>query len=171
MWTSTLWSEGQATLQWAVVLGGSLAAAIVDARCRRIPNVLTLPLLLIGLLVALVFNGPRGLADAGAASFVLALPYVLLYRSGRGGAGDAKLMAALGAWLGLVNGLVVLVAVALAGLAFAVVWVLAHRPAPLTEVPDLPFGVAICLGICVAAPCVVLWRLEAGVGVLSSLAL
>lgn len=171
MWTSTLWTEGLVPLQWAVVIGASLAAAIADARYRRIPNLLTLPLLALGLLAAFAMGGVRGLADAGAASVMLALPYLLLYAVGHGGAGDVKMMAAVGAWLGIVNGIVVLFAVAVAGVALAIVWVIVHRPRPLTEVPAMPFGVAICLGICIAAPCVVFWRLGAGAGVLPSLAL
>lgn len=44
------------TCQWGVVLGASLAAAIMDFRWGRIPNVLTVPLWLVGLVQA---------ADAG----------------------------------------------------------------------------------------------------------
>jgi len=166
VWTSTLWTEGLVPLQWAVVIGASLAAAVSDARRRRIPNLLTLPMLLVGMVAALAFGGLRGLADAGAAGVLLALPYLLLYAAGHGGAGDVKLMAAVGAWLGLVNGIVVLFAVALAGVALAIVWIIAHRRVSLTEMPAMPFGVAICLGICIAAPCVVIWRLEASGGLL-----
>src|SRR5207237_645994 len=46
---------------------------------------------------------------------VLSVPYILLYAFAGGGAGDAKLMAAVGVWLGLSNAVVVLVAVSLSG--------------------------------------------------------
>ncbi len=72
--------------------------------------------------------GLAGLAESLAASAVLTLPYVLLFVFAGNGAGDAKLMAALGAWMGLANGLFVLFCVALAGIACAIaVSVAAHR--------------------------------------------
>ena len=64
--------------------------------------------------------GLAGLAESVTASLVLALPYVLLFVFAGGGAGDAKLMAALGAWMGFVDGLVVLFCVALAGVLCAI---------------------------------------------------
>jgi prepilin peptidase CpaA len=148
-------------LQWSVVLSVSLAGAITDLRWRRIPNRLTVPALLLGLLMALLLHGIGGVADAAAASMLLSLPYVLLFAFAGGGAGDAKLMAALGSWLGLVNGVLVLLAVSIAGAAFAgaVLWrlsratlgsngqILERRARKVT----VPYGVAICLGACVAA--------------------
>src|SRR6056297_2650346 len=107
MWTA-LWHDSVPLIQWATVLGASLAAAGWDIRCRRIPNFLTGPVLLAGLIWAAASAGWAGLGDSLAAAALLGLPYVVLFLQCGGGAGDAKLMMALGAWLGLVNGVVVL---------------------------------------------------------------
>jgi prepilin peptidase CpaA len=102
-------------VQWGVVLGASLAAALNDLRSRRIPNRLTMPLALLGLAVAFFLGGWSRLGSSAAAWLILALPYILLFFFAGGGAGDAKMMGAIGTWLGLEAGLVVLVAVAIVG--------------------------------------------------------
>ena len=130
MWATALWNHGWVPLQWGVVLGASLAAALFDIRSRRIPNLLTFPVLAAGLIYATVAGGWLGLADALSACILLALPYVYLFLYAGGGAGDAKLMAALGAWLGVVNGLIALASVALAGVVMAIVWAIARRSVP-----------------------------------------
>jgi len=107
-------------IQWGVVIGASLAAAVWDVRARRIPNAITGPLAAGGLVYAVLAGGLRGLGDAVGACALLALPYVLLFMFGKGGAGDAKLMGAIGAWVGLADGVIVLFCVAIAGMVFAV---------------------------------------------------
>ena len=102
-------------IQWGVVIGASLAAAIYDVRERRIPNAITGPLAAGGLVFALLAGGLLGLAGAVGACALLALPYVLLFLFGKGGAGDAKLMGAIGAWVGLADGVAVLFCVAIVG--------------------------------------------------------
>lgn len=103
------------TVQWGVVLGASLAAAVIDLRTRKIPNWLTLPLAVAGLFCAGLLCGWSGLSDSLAGFFVLLLPYFILFALKGSGAGDAKMMGAVGAWLGLRAGVVVLLAVAVAG--------------------------------------------------------
>lgn len=190
MWALTLWEDGHLLTQWGVVIGASVIAAGTDLAARRIPNWLTFPVVLGGLVFAGVQHGLSGLADAAAATVLLSLPYVLLFLFAHGGAGDAKLMGAIGAWLGLVNGLAVLGAVALAGVVLAAVYAVIRgrgrqvsvnlagitqslvvavltrtRPpindsSPSTAEPMLtmPYGLAICVGTCVAAIGVFLWR-------------
>lgn len=111
--------DNAAAYQWGVVLGASLIAALWDLKCRRIPNVLTLPLFAAGLLQAALFSGWDGFQSSFAAGVILALPYVVLFLFGGGGGGDAKLMGAIGTWLGLSSGLVVLVFVSLFGILLA----------------------------------------------------
>ena len=104
----TLWDHSVVPVQWGVVLCVSLIGAITDLRSGRIPNFLTMPILLAGATWAVWLCGPAGLADALLGCLLLATPYVLLFVFAGGGAGDAKLMGAIGAWLGVVNGLVAL---------------------------------------------------------------
>jgi len=85
---------------WVLTLALTLSAALLDWRSRRIPNWLTVPGLLFGVTVHAVLTGWHGtvfaLEGAGLALVIL-LPLVLL----RGlGAGDWKLMGAVGAMLG-----------------------------------------------------------------------
>ena len=123
--------ETTTALQWGVVIGASLAAAAFDLRTRRIPNAITLPLLVVGLLQAAWMTGLSGLADALGASVLLALPFVLMFLFAGGGAGDAKFMAAIGTWLGLKQGLIVLFCVAAAGIVLAVAKAVVRRKARL----------------------------------------
>jgi prepilin peptidase CpaA len=114
-------------MQWGVVIGASLAAAVWDVRIGKIPNRLTLPLAGAALVYTGWEHGWSGLGEAIVASFALALPYVILFLVAGGGAGDAKMMGMVGAWLGLEAGLVVLACVAAAGIVLAIVRMLAHR--------------------------------------------
>ncbi len=99
------------TVQWAVVVGLCLVAAGWDLARRRVPNYLVAPVFVAGLAWHAYVGGLGGLGGAFAASLILSAPYLLLFVMAGGGAGDAKLMAAVGAWLGITQGLVVLVAV------------------------------------------------------------
>ena len=82
------------------------SAAILDLRTKRIPNKLTLPLLGVGLLYQVAFNGlgevgvKPGLLDALAA-FAAGFGLLwVLWMIGGGGGGDVKLMGALSVWIG-----------------------------------------------------------------------
>ncbi len=127
MLLSSITNERLAVIQWGIVLGASLVAAGCDLRTRRIPNVLTFPLLLVGLIWAIWHGGLLSLAEAAGACILLALPYVLLFVFAHGGAGDAKLMGAIGAWLGLTQGAIVLCCVATAGIVLAIAKAIAQR--------------------------------------------
>lgn len=98
-----------------VLLGWFLAAlAVIDARAFILPDLLTLPLILLGVLQAalLAYGGPADrLMEAGFSALAAAIGFVFLaglarlFRALRGieglGLGDAKLLAAAGAWLGV----------------------------------------------------------------------
>jgi len=127
MWATTLYGQSVPAVQWGAVLGASLAAAVLDARSRRIPNWLTGTLLGSGLVHAGFVGGAAGLLDATAACLMLALPYVLLFALAGGGAGDAKLMGAIGAWLGMIYGTAALVAVCLAGVVLGLAYAASAR--------------------------------------------
>lgn len=106
-------------VQWGTVIGASLAGAVCDTRTHRIPNWLTLPVVAAGLTWSFWLGGVTGLVNAIGGCVLMALPFVFLFIFADGGAGDAKLMGALGAWLGVVEGLVALVAVVVVGAVLA----------------------------------------------------
>lgn len=108
------------SMQWSALIGASLLAAVLDLRQGRIPNALTLPLCLTGLVWAVWNGGFFGLVESLVTCSLLGLPYVLLFLFVGGGAGDAKLMGAIGAWLSIREGLIVLVCVIVAGGVLAV---------------------------------------------------
>ncbi|WP_323764756.1 A24 family peptidase [Marinovum sp.] len=90
----------------AVLLGFLGALAWVDLRQFRLPDALTLPLIVIGLGLALAGHGPPPLDAALGAVIGFAVFWTLgavhfrLRRVEGLGMGDAKLLAAAGAWLG-----------------------------------------------------------------------
>jgi len=83
-----------------------LALGWIDLRSWLLPDVLTLPLIIVGLAVTVALDPDRLTQHAaGAALGYLGLAAIAaLYRAARGreglGGGDAKLLAASGAWLG-----------------------------------------------------------------------
>ena len=121
-----------------------LALGWIDAVWLLLPDVLTLPLLLAGLGVAIVTAPATVFWHAlGTACGYLGLRAVALtYRALRGregmGAGDAKLLAAAGAWLGVGALPWVVLLAALGGLAFACLAVVAGRSMQASTA--LPFG-------------------------------
>lgn len=84
-----------------------------------------------GLAVQFGLASFAGLLDGVAAALIMSAPYVLLFLFAGGGAGDAKHMGAIGAWLGTVQGAITLGSVALLGVVLALVY--AHRKQRLRE--------------------------------------
>ena len=83
-----------------LVIGAGVAATLVDIRERRVPNVLTMGIASVGLLLAMAGFGT---VTIGGALGGLALGLALLMPAhifGATGAGDVKLLAAFGALLG-----------------------------------------------------------------------
>ncbi len=111
-------------LQWGVAIGASLIAAVTDLISRRIPNVLTFTVLAVGLVFAFATQGFLGLGNAFAACLILAFPFVVLFAFAGGGAGDAKLMGAVGAWLGVTHGVIALATVCITGIFLAIFFAL-----------------------------------------------
>ncbi len=98
-----------------------LVAAAGDIRCRRIPNWLTLGGIVTGLLAGAATAGWRGLGQSTAGMLLGFTIYLGFYCLRAMGAGDVKLMAAVGAIVGPSAWLHVFIGSAIAGAAFAVV--------------------------------------------------
>jgi len=112
-----------------VVLPALLAilAGITDWRSRRIPNWLTVPGLLLGITVNAFASGWAGAEDSleGAGlGLLLLLPFVLLRALG---AGDWKLVGALGACLGPQSLITILLAAVLVAGLMALILVIWKR--------------------------------------------
>jgi leader peptidase (prepilin peptidase)/N-methyltransferase len=133
-------------LGWAL-----LTLAWIDWRHLRLPDVLTLPLLLAGL-AATWLEAPEDLTDhaIGAAAGYLGFRLVAwTYRMVRGrdglGLGDAKLLAAGGAWLGWMALPHVILIAAIGGIVVALA--AAVRRGRLDGTAMIPFGPCLCLSI------------------------
>jgi len=107
-----------------LALGVILVAAIWDLRFRRIPNWLTVPALVLGVALHL-YLGTWGEAAFGFGLAVVI--YLPLWLAGGRGAGDLKLMAALGTILGPTIWIQLFVLTAVIGAVWALVLVLAKR--------------------------------------------
>jgi prepilin peptidase CpaA len=151
-----------------------LLAALGDVRSRRIPNRLVLGTTLIGILYSAIVLGPLWGTLKGVEGFFTGLAFWLpFYVLGWLGAGDVKLVAAAGAWLGpreVVEGSLI---AALLGALLAFLWMLRSRglrnsvetlgvaatlPSVLTQSPSaadrvrlLPYSVPIAVGALCAA--------------------
>lgn len=91
----------------------ALVAAFTDLKWRRIPNWLTLPALPVGILAQSIYGDGFWQGVAGAVCGLLVL--LPLFVVGAGGAGDVKLFAVVGGFVGMGNLLAVFVLVALIG--------------------------------------------------------
>ena len=140
-------------LLWAsLALGWTLLTmAAIDLRHYWLPDRLTLPLIPAGLLVTWLVD-PAGLADhalgalAGFLAFAgIAWAYRRLRRRAGLGLGDAKLLAAAGAWLGwpALPGLVVVAA----SLALAIALVRAASGERLAAATQIAFGPYLALAL------------------------
>jgi prepilin peptidase CpaA len=156
----------------AVVL---IWAAWIDGKELRVPNWITFPMVLSGLVANTVLGGWEGLGF-GLLGMVTGLLCLLpLYSVGGMGAGDVKLMAGMGAWLGWEITLAAFVVSVFVGAFMAVVmvarrrafekhsinflvivneWLSVKNPAKLSEFAAerkptmllLPYGIPICIG-------------------------
>ncbi len=137
-----------------------LALAWIDWQNFFLPDVLTLPLIVAGLAQAF-WDAPETLVDRATGAIVGYASFRLLawgYRRLRGreglGQGDAKLLAASGAWLGTTALPTTVLLAALVGIALALLARL--RGATLTAATALPFGPAL------AAATFAMWLLTSG---------
>ena len=105
----------------------AVVAAVIDVRQRRIPNWLTSPALVMGVLLRWFFFGWRGLGSALAGCALAGGVVFLFYLVRAMGAGDVKLLAAIGSLVGPSNAVVVLAATAISGGVLALLYVVFRR--------------------------------------------
>ncbi|HUE74894.1 MAG TPA: A24 family peptidase [Pirellulaceae bacterium] len=171
--------ESLSALPLGVVLVAVLVAAGTDLWSFRIHNALTFPLVLSGVLYHSATAGASGFAECVLGAMIAVGPLLIPYFAGGMGAGDLKLMAGVGVWLGPWAALHVLIVSGLSmGLCSAALliwerngtWSRAEIPLGATlpsaaEVPALqaalgrrdrrrkviPFGLLIALGVIATA--------------------
>ena len=124
-----------------------IALGFIDLETGYLPDALTLPLLFIGL-AANAVSGAIPIADAiigaivGFAAFRgIAIGFQKLRGREGLGAGDAKLLAAIGAWLGwYALPFVVLIA----ALSTLIIWAFVSLSSDSTPGREIPFGPGLC---------------------------
>jgi leader peptidase (prepilin peptidase)/N-methyltransferase len=135
--------------------------AFIDARQRRLPDVLTLPsypacLLLLGVAAPFLPGGSGRFVHAliGMAAAVAFFGLLLLVSPAGIGLGDVKLAGPLGAylgWLGAAAFVTGLLAAWLLAAVTAIGLLLARRATRKTEIPFGPFLVAATVGVVLAS--------------------
>jgi prepilin peptidase CpaA len=100
--------------------------SVTDVKSRRIPNFITFPAFLIGLALHLALGGWGQLFLSLAAGVICGVVFLLFYIAGGMGAGDVKLIMAVGCLAGISHIAYILVLTALAGGAMAIVMALAR---------------------------------------------
>ena len=133
----------------AALLGALIAITAIDLRHQIIPDVISLPGIVVGFVANSLLPGGVGWLDSligiavGGGLFLV----IILVSGGGMGGGDMKLGAMLGAFLGWKLGLLALLLGVLAGGAVAVVLLLLGRKG---RKEAIPFGPYLALGGAVA---------------------
>ena len=104
-----------------------VTAATIDLRTQKIPNIITYPSMLIALTYATIINGTEGLLfSAGGIAIGTAL-LIIPYLMGGMGAGDAKLMGAIGGFIGAQAVFYAFLIIAAVGGVYALIIVVIYR--------------------------------------------
>ncbi len=151
-----VWAVATVPSEWILIatcgLGWTLLTlTAIDWRTYRLPDALTLPLAAAGLVIAFAIDR-ASLIDhiiGAAAGFLAFATLAEGYRRFRGheglGLGDAKLLAAGGAWLGWAGLPTVVLLAAILGLAFVLVRRLTGQA--IDALDRTPFGPALAAGV------------------------
>ena len=134
-------------LAFAVTAVAVVAGAVVDVVSKRIPNLITFPAMVILVAVHAAFSGTSGLTDAliglGGGLLIFLIPHLFRVL----GAGDVKLLAAVGAGLGPSALVTVVLFTSVAGGVQVVLWLAAKRFTHSGRIA----GYRICYGPAIAA--------------------
>jgi len=93
----------------------AIVGSIFDVKSRRIPNFVTGPAILLGLAMHLAIGGWAQFFSALAAGLICGIAFLIFYLAGGMGAGDVKLMMAVGCIAGLSHVAYLLVLTAISG--------------------------------------------------------
>ena len=104
-----------------IVIAAGVVASVIDLRSRRVPNLLTMPTAVIGVWVAAAGIGTVTVGAALAGCLVGLIVMLPLHVLGGTGAGDVKLVAALGTLLGPMGVLGAILRMGIAGGVIALV--------------------------------------------------
>src|SRR5580698_6597457 len=104
----------------------ALVGSVFDVKSRRIPNFITFPSFLLGLSLHLALGGWRQLLTSLAAGVICGLVFLVFYIAGGMGAGDVKLIMAVGCIAGLSHVAYLLVLTAISGGVMAICLALAR---------------------------------------------
>jgi len=149
----------------------ALLGSVFDVKSRRIPNFITFPAFLFGLVLHFALGGWRQFLTALAAGVICGVVFLIFYLAGGMGAGDVKLFAAIGAVTGahlvlptfmivvLTGGLLALVSIIRAGVLMSTMhrvlqilvgmlpgWEMPRFAVPADRTHTIPYGVAITIG-------------------------
>jgi len=114
------------SIAWWPILTLLAMATVTDIRSRRIPNWLVIPFLAAGIIVNTAGHGMKGLEQSiGGIALAVGIVGILCWLRGIG-AGDLKLCAAVGGWIGPAQLGMALAATGIAGGALALIWAACH---------------------------------------------
>ena len=105
-----------------LALGVAVCAAVSDVKTRRIPNRLTYPAVLAGLLFQGLLHGWKGILQSAGGGLIFGGVFMLFYVVRAMGAGDVKLATALGCIVGSTATIPVMFSTAVAGGVLAVIF-------------------------------------------------
>ena len=112
----------QSPIVWIPTLVVLAIATFTDLRSRRIPNWLSLPFLLAGIIVSAWLHGWKGIGHSLEGMALGGFLFGILSVMGGMGMGDVKLCAAIGAWIWPHQMFVALVLTGIAGGIMALCW-------------------------------------------------
>lgn len=115
------------TLLLSTLIIGISIAASWDLKTRKIPNLLTYSMMVIGLAIHGFNEGWTGIGVSGLGLIVGTAIFIAPYLMGGMGAGDAKLMGGIGAVLGSKSVIIVAILSVLSGLVYAVILLIIHH--------------------------------------------